>query len=719
MKKIITLFALLGAITAFGQHKIGEHVARLVKQKTDFKPYAPLTAGNTRINGDDVVSNAQYAVLNSEVVKHLAAAKYDALELNIPYNGKTVTTQLYRVEVMAEGFHVDTDKGTNASFERGAHYRGIVKGEYESVVSFNFFNNELNGIISNDELGNLVVGKMVKEGNISDYIIYQDANLLVKPNYTCSAEDPDHDHSTHRDSNGAQDVLSNRCVTMYFEVDHNIFLQNNSNVTQTNNWMTAVFNNVQTLYANDGITTALKSVFIWTTPDPYTGDSSADYLGQFHQVRPSFDGDLGQLVGIDPGGLGGVAVTIAGICSNYNWSYSDVDFNFSTVPTFSWTVQVITHEFGHLMGSPHTHGCYWNGNNTAIDGCGTQAGFVEGSCLQGPIPTAAEKGTIMSYCHLIPGIGIKFSNGFGPQPAARILNHVETSTCLSTDCINTCINAIEEFTLNTTTTSATINWVDPSNINGPWQVSVAALNSPFITWQTVVTTSYSVSGLTANTYYKFAVRPVCAAGVTTTTKQLVFATDANWCSGVTFTDTGGSGNYPNNQHLIRTLKPTAPGARITVNINSLGLEEGYDYLYIYEGPSTNSPVLDILTGSFNPGFYESGAPDGSLTFEFISDEGVTASGWNMSVSCANLSAEENAFIDFRYYPNPTSGTVTIRSAEIMEQVTVYNVAGQLLLNKAIGNSETSVDISSFAEGVYFFKVSNGSKEANFRIVKQN
>ena len=59
---------------------------------------------------------------------------------------------------------------------------------------------------------------------------------------------------------------------------------------------------------------------------------------------------------------------------------------------------VVTHEQGHLMGSRHTHACVWNGNNTAIDGCGPAAGYgYEGSCSGAPIPSGG--GTIMSYCH--------------------------------------------------------------------------------------------------------------------------------------------------------------------------------------------------------------------------------------------------------------------------------------------------------------------------------
>jgi len=89
-------------------------------------------------------------------------------------------------------------------------------------------------------------------------------------------------------------------------------------------------------------------------------------------------------------------------------------------------VMVVTHEFGHLFGSRHTHACVWNGDNTAIDGC---AGYTEGSCsLPGNPP---QGGTIMSYCHQ-QSVGINFALGFGLQPGNVIRNSVINGNCL--DC---------------------------------------------------------------------------------------------------------------------------------------------------------------------------------------------------------------------------------------------------------------------------------------------
>jgi hypothetical protein len=720
MKKICLLLALLCSLSFYGQRRVAAKVNQLVATNTVFTPYSPFTVSDDVNTGKSskAVTSATYAVLNSSVARQVTRTKPQAIELSIPYNGSLVTLQLYRVEITAENFHVDTNKEQSLPYHAGAYYRGIVKGDDASIASFNFFDKEVNGIISCSRFNNLVVGRLTTKDNLSDYIIYSDSKLTKANDFTCGVADtqkPAPEHSTEKTFG----IQSQHCVTLYFEVDYDLFLLNNSSVAQTNNWVFSMFNNVQTLYDNDGITVAIKSIFVWTEPDPYFGDSSSDYLFQFYQARPYFDGDLGQLLGVDEGGLGGVAIDIAGICSDENVSYSDVNFEFMDVPVFSWTVEVVTHELGHLMGSPHTHGCYWNGNNTAIDGCGTSAGYVEGNCDQGPIPFGAQ-GTIMSYCHLVEGVGINFANGFGPQPAARILQHVASSGCLSSDCINTCINSVVAFDVSQNTqTAITVNWTDAGDV-AQWQVGITNASGVINQWITVNQPTYTFTGLTPNTYYKFAVRPVCTMGQAAQSQVVIVATAADWCAGITFTDTGGANNYPNDQHLLRTIKPQNPATEtITVTFSSFATEAEYDFMYVYDGPNTDSPLIGAYDGTEIPGPFTATSPDKALTFEFVSDQFTTDAGWVATTSCAVAAAATNAFAQLTYYPNPTNGMVTIASPEGITGITVYNVAGQLLLQKEINNrTEAEANISSFADGVYFFKVTNGTKQANFRIIKQ-
>lgn len=723
MKKhllLTTLFSLTGLLA---QNKVAEKVFELQSLKANFKSISVLSPTQNIIDLEvnKVVDGATLATINLDKVNEIVVNQYGTIELEIPYQNQNIALLLYKVNPFAEGFHVDTDKGKNIGYQKGVYYRGIIKGETNSLSSFNFFNGEFNGIISSSELGNLVVGKLDKINNQTDYIVYSDAKMKVLNEFDCHFKDDGSSTKTNREE-ANRNVTSDRCATFYFEIDNNLFIQNGSNTTTTTNWMTSVFNNVQTLFSNDAITVGLKSIFIWTDPDPYEGigTGSSAYLNAFAQNRPVFDGDVGQLVGIDPGGLGGVAF-LNTLCTQNNFSYSDVNFSFSTVPTYSWTVQVITHEFGHSLGSRHTHACAWNGNNTSIDGCGTQAGYSEGTCVLGPIPAADVKGTIMSYCHLISGVGISFSQGFGPQPAALILANVNSKTCLSFDCATSCSNTITEIAISDVTpTSVSFTWAD-AGITSTWQVAVTPFSSSTIVWTTVTTNSFSSSGLNPNTYYNIRVRPFCTGFEPASRTKVVATTATNFCSSLPFTDTGGTtGNYTDMESWVRTMTPYNAGLKLRVTFSSFNLELNFDYLYIYNGSNEFSTPLTPagLTGTANPGVFNSTSFDGSLTFKFYSDQGLVASGWNATITCTGtLGEESNEFLDYSYYPNPTTGKVNINSKDAITEVSVYNVQGQLLFNQKMNELNTNVDISQFATGTYFFKLKINEKEANFKILK--
>jgi hypothetical protein len=723
MKKTLLVTVLFCLTNLAAQNKIAEKVSELQSLKASFRPISVLSATQNTIDSDvnKVVYDATLATINFEKINEIVANQYETIELEIPYQNRNIAVLLYKVNPFAEGFHVDTNKAKNISYQKGVYYRGIINGETNSVSAFNFFNGEFNGIISSSALGNLVVGKLNKVNNQTDYIVYSDAKMKVLNDFDCHVKNDE--TNLQKTEEAHRDINSAKCVSMYFEVDNNLFVLNGNDITATTNWMTSVFNGVQTLYNNDGITVSLKSMYIWTTPDPYEGigTSSGDYLNAFNDNRPVFDGDVGQLVGIDPDGLGGVAATINGICTQNNYSYSDVNFSYSSVPTFSWTVQVITHEFGHLLGSRHTHACVWNGNSTSIDGCGTQAGYTEGSCVLGPIPSSSVKGTIMSYCHLISGVGISFNNGFGPQPTTVILNTVNNKSCLSTDCVTSCPNTVTNITTsNITSNSVQIAWTDIGSATS-WQVSVRPVGSNSV-WNTATTNSYTATGLNPNVYYTIRVRPLCA-GLQPASREKITATAAvNYCLDTPFTDTGGiTGNYTDMQSWTRTMTPYNPGLKLRVTFASFELEDSWDFLSIYDGPDVLSPDLTFggLTGNIDAGtFFDSTASDGSLTFKFTSDQNTVAAGWDATITCTGTLGEvSNDFLDYSYYPNPTTGKVTISSKDSISEVKVYNVQGQLLFNQKMNELSTNVDISKFAIGTYFFKLKISGKEVNFKILK--
>ena len=109
---------------------------------------------------------------------------------------------------------------------------------------------------------------------------------------------------------------------------------------------------------------------------------------------------------------------------------------------------------------------------------------------------------------------------------------------------------------------------------------------------------------------------------------------ANPC-GATFFDSGGSaGTYANNQNLTATFC-APPGQYLTMNFTSFALESGFDFLNIYNGPNTGSPLLGSFSGSGLPGSFTS-TQGGCITINFTSDGSVTLAGWVAAISCSSV-----------------------------------------------------------------------------------
>ena len=92
-----------------------------------------------------------------------------------------------------------------------------------------------------------------------------------------------------------------------------------------------------------------------------------------------------------------------------------------------------------------------------------------------------------------------------------------------------------------------------------------------------------------------------------------------------FYDSGGAGNYSDDERIIWTIAPTN-ATSVTVNFNWFNAENTWDYLYIYDGADIYAPLIGYYTGTNNPGTITSSG--GFLTFEWRSDCATTAAGWD-------------------------------------------------------------------------------------------
>ncbi|MEM1324306.1 MAG: M12 family metallo-peptidase [Bacteroidota bacterium] len=388
-----------------------------------------LAPQNTRIT-KEFVANANFLTLDRTTLRKLNIERPDRWLLQIPTeSGETLELDLFQSHPLSDDFYVTNQDGEPIDYEAGLYYHGYLRSDPSSMVALSLFDSQVHAVFA-------VKGQTWVLGHLGqdkfpagdDYILYDSKNLLVDNPRDCASDElPVIDGKIIPDD-GEKGFNECKIVEIYFEADYRTYLDNGSSENETTNFVTAMFNVVALLYDKESVDTRISAVKVWTSDDNYPTSSSTAALYSFRsRLGGSFDGDIAQLLSTAPVNNGGVAFVGVLCTPSYAVSYSNIRNSFSTFPTYSWTVEVVTHELGHNLGSPHTHSCSWPGG--AIDGCYP----AEGGCQRGPSPSGG--GTIMSYCHLTSA-GINFNKGFGPLPGNLIRSKVNAASCLNVSADN-------------------------------------------------------------------------------------------------------------------------------------------------------------------------------------------------------------------------------------------------------------------------------------------
>ena len=82
-----------------------------------------------------------------------------------------------------------------------------------------------------------------------------------------------------------------------------------------------------------------------------------------------------------------------------------------------------------------------------------------------------------------------------------------------------------------------------------------------------------------------------------------------------------------------------------------------------------------------------------------------------------LGNEEFVANVIKLYPNPVIDIVTISSTEIMTNLEVINMLGQIVFSKSINENETTIDMSRYSSGSYIVRVSVEEKTKTFKVIK--
>ena len=178
-----------------------------------------------------------------------------------------------------------------------------------------------------------------------------------------------------------------------------------------------------------------------------------------------------------------------------------------------------------------------------------------------------------------------------------------------------------------------------SGVSYQWYVSETGNSGSFNPIPGAIYITHSATG-TADAFYYCEV--TCSAGGTAASGILLAdVTDCypmsngsiTTCEGVFFDSGGADGGYSDLENLTFTINPD-PGKKARLNFTDFVLESGFDFMTIYNGPNTSSPVLFGPSGNMSlPQLFTSTHSTGTLTIRFTSDGSFAFPGWQATISC--------------------------------------------------------------------------------------
>lgn len=250
---------------------------------------------------------------------------------------------------------------------------------------------------------------------------------------------------------------------------------------------------------------------------------------------------------------------------------------------------------------------------------------------------------------------------------------------------------------------------------------------------------------TYTSYGKFNVEMIatgCTGGTDTITKTAFITVDSNFnlckavfipkygygikqtsCTGTVYDD-GADSNYSANTQGIITIAPTN-AALVKLTFKSFGYEDGFDYLYVYDGTSVSAPLIGKYTGFNLPNGGIIVVKSGAVTLRQVTDPYKEESGFEASWQCVQKSPNDAGIYSVKSLRSGRQNTsialtnservvVTIKNYgtnTIQKMPVAYSVNGGAAVIDTFKGSLTSGAVDSFvfttkadlsSSGVYSF-----------------
>lgn len=328
------------------------------------------------------------------------------------------------------------------------------------------------------------------------------------------------------------------------------------------------------------------------------------------------------------------------------------------------------------------------------------------------VNSALSTGTFRYYIHTNASCG------------SQNVNRVRYITCAS---VSSCNPPSNFNTDNITSNSARFTFTASTSTGVTYDVffntTNTAPNSQTTPNGSVTATAVILNNLTSNTAYYFWVRTNCGTSTSA------------WISGGSFTthaffscNSATNGLYPSTN-----FSPSCSGSNETIvtdayagEFSNVVIVADKQYTFTSSVASdfitiTNQAGTTLLASGTTPLVWNSGTTTGVVRYFIHTNNSCGNQSQDRSrfVACSTtLGVEEVEKGSIKLYPNPTKSIININGIDTIDKVEISSSLGQQIGVILINATQSQIDLSSYAAGIYFVKVYTEKGSTSYKIVKE-
>jgi hypothetical protein len=174
-------------------------------------------------------------------------------------------------------------------------------------------------------------------------------------------------------------------------------------------------------------------------------------------------------------------------------------------------------------------------------------------------------------------------------------------------------------------------------------------------------------------------------------------------------------SYNDNTNCKYMIQPSGNNL-IQLSFNYFSLEDGKDFLRIYDPTTIPTTLLGTFTGSSLPPDVIAG--NGQMMLIFFSDNANGDLGWEVSYT-STVGINEPVIPSFSLYPNPASDKTTLDIPETIspQKISIYDITGRCVVSlntPAEYAFPLTIHLHDLSEGVYMVRAGDLSRKLIIR-----